>query len=127
MENKDKVEVKEVKENKEAVVKKEIVISEREKELGSHITKVRFLGAQVVPNTFNRYYRVFVIQLTQYRDTHNSGFSMLEHQIPKDAVPDVFIPFGSEVDAVYLNVPEGQKPVFLRFEGLEKFRKLEDK
>ncbi len=101
-------------------------ISEREKELGSHITKVRFLGSQVVTGTFGNSYNVFLMQLTPYRESHNSGFSMLEHRLSKDLIPDVFIPFGAEVDAVYLNVPEGQKPILLGFENLEQFRKTEN-
>jgi len=108
-------------EEKEVV--KTRVIGDREKELGSHITKVRFLGNQVVQGTFNKYYNVFLMQLTPYRDSHNSGFSMLEHKVSKDLIPDVFIPFGDEVDAVYLNVPEGQKPILLGFENLDKYRK----
>ena len=51
---------------------------------------------------------------------------MLEHKVQKELIPDVFIPFGAEVDAVYLNVPEGQKPVLLGFENLDKYRVTED-
>ena len=99
---------------------KEIVISEREKELGSHVSKVIFIGCKKSEKSDN-YYELDLVQSTPYRKKYNNGYSMLHLYPKKDSMPKVLIPLGAEVDAVFLNVPEGQKPVLLRFEGLERF------
>lgn len=102
-------------------VEKTVYTHPREDELGTLTYKVRFLGCQVKPDTNNRIFKVHMVQLTKYRESHNSGYSLLEAEVYASNRPDVFIPFGTEVDAVFLNVPLGQKPVFIRFDGLEKF------
>ena len=98
----------------------------REDELGTVTHKLKFIGCQVKPDTNNRIFKVHMVQTTPYRETHNSGYSLIEAEVYASNRPDVCIPFGAEVDAVFLNVPLGQKPVFVRFEGLEKFETPKD-
>ena len=102
-----------------------LVISEREKELGSHIVKVTFIGCKNVQKS-DVYGEMDLVQKTPYRDKYNNGYTTLKLYPKKDKMPKVFIPFGSEVDAVFLNVPEGEKPVFLRLQGLERFVPKDD-
>ena len=102
-------------------IEKTVFVHPREEELGTLTYKVKFIGCQVKPETNNRIFKVHMVQLTKYRESHNSGYSLLEAEVYASNRPDVYIPFGAEVDAVYLNVPLGQKPVFIRFDGLDKF------
>lgn len=107
-------------------VEKTVYTHPREEELGTLTVPVKFIGCQVKPDTNNRVFKVHMVQLTKYRENHNSGYSLLEAEVYASARPDVFIPFGAEVNAVYLNVPMGQKPVFIRFENLDKFLPKEE-
>lgn len=105
---------------------KKVYVHPREEELGTLIVPVKFIGCQVKTGTNNKIFKVHMVQTTKHRENHNSGYSFLEAEVFASARPDVFIPFGAEIDAVFLNVPMGQKPVFIRFDNLEKFAPKEE-
>ena len=75
-------------------VEKTVYTHPREEELGTLTVPVKFIGCQVKPDTNNRVFKVHMVQLTKYRENHNSGYSLLEAEVYASARPDVFIPFG---------------------------------
>ena len=103
----------------------EIVRTEREQENGTHISECYFVGCKRNLRT-DQYITVHLLQKMANRDKYNSAYNLMELYPSKDKAPKVVIPFMAKCEVEFLNVGEGEKPVFLRVLSYESEEVEED-
>lgn len=102
----------------------QIVKSEKEKSIGTRIRECYFVGCKKSQKS-DKYFELDLVFTTESRKNYNNGYSVLKTWPKIEAMPNVVIPFMAKVQAEFLDVPEGEKPVFLRIANLSEFEKKE--